>query len=389
MAADPTYPLYSVFAFIGFILALVPLPWHLQTANTGTCYYMIWTSLACLNEFVNSVVWADNALNVAPVWCDISTRITIGASVGIPAASLCINRRLYYIARMDAVAITRAEKRRTILVDSLICILFPILCMVFAYIVQGHRFNIFEVLGCYPDVYNTLPSIFLVYTWPIVIGLVSAVYCVLSLHSLLKRQAQFKQFLSSGAGLTPSRYYRLMALSMTEILFTTPFGAYEIYSAVTGSSMQPWLGWANTHYNFSRVVQYPAIVWMSNPQLAIPLQLSRWIIVGCAFIFFAFFGFAEEARRRYYALYSSLCSRMHSLRMLRGGPRDDLPFVTDHTKGATKREDTLPPYSPLAASPGWRSLASVTMAGSDCTPIKTSFSDNFSPDEPGSPYDKC
>ncbi len=46
-----------------------------------------------------------------------------------------------------------------------------------AYIVQGHRFNIFENLGCYPAIYNTLPTYFLVYMWPILIGIISSVYC--------------------------------------------------------------------------------------------------------------------------------------------------------------------------------------------------------------------
>ena len=71
MAADPTYPLYPIIAFLGFVLALTPLPWHFQSWNSGTCYYMVWTALACLNQFINSIVWANNAINVAPVWCDI------------------------------------------------------------------------------------------------------------------------------------------------------------------------------------------------------------------------------------------------------------------------------------------------------------------------------
>lgn len=125
--SDPTYPLFPIFAFLGFILALIPLPWHFEAWNSATCYYMIWASLACLNKFVNAVVWANNALDPAPVWCDIcqyqilsleicnayfgiiATRIIIGASVGIPAASLCINRRLYLIARLHAISVTRAE----------------------------------------------------------------------------------------------------------------------------------------------------------------------------------------------------------------------------------------------------------------------------------------
>lgn len=71
LMADSTYPLFPIISFIGFIIALIPLPWHLQAWNSGTCYYMMWASLACLNQFVNSVVWAGNAVNWAPIWCDI------------------------------------------------------------------------------------------------------------------------------------------------------------------------------------------------------------------------------------------------------------------------------------------------------------------------------
>jgi pheromone a factor receptor len=69
--SDPTYPLFPIFAFVGFFVSLVPLPWHLQAWNSGTCWYMFWASLSCLNQFVNSVVWAGNVFNSAPAWCEI------------------------------------------------------------------------------------------------------------------------------------------------------------------------------------------------------------------------------------------------------------------------------------------------------------------------------
>ncbi|KAJ7080037.1 hypothetical protein C8R44DRAFT_824493, partial [Mycena epipterygia] len=40
----------------------------------------------------------------------------------------CINRRLYHIASVRAVVSTPAEKRRAVLIDSLIFGLFPLLC---------------------------------------------------------------------------------------------------------------------------------------------------------------------------------------------------------------------------------------------------------------------
>lgn len=68
---DPTYPLFSVFAFCTFFLVLIPLPLHVQAWNVGTCAYITWVAVACLLEFINSVVWRNNVLNLAPVWCDI------------------------------------------------------------------------------------------------------------------------------------------------------------------------------------------------------------------------------------------------------------------------------------------------------------------------------
>jgi hypothetical protein len=70
---DPTYPLFPVMSFLGFVLAFIPLPWHIQAWNSGTCAYMLWSGLACLNLFVNSLVWKGNVRNVAPIWCDICT----------------------------------------------------------------------------------------------------------------------------------------------------------------------------------------------------------------------------------------------------------------------------------------------------------------------------
>ena len=67
----PTTPYFSIAAAIGTVLVLIPLPWHIEAMNTGTCYYMIWTALACLNQLINSIIWAGNFENRAPVWCDI------------------------------------------------------------------------------------------------------------------------------------------------------------------------------------------------------------------------------------------------------------------------------------------------------------------------------
>ncbi|KAF7296742.1 Pheromone receptor [Mycena indigotica] len=298
---DPTYPLFPVCACLGLVFVLVPLPWHLHAWNSGTCFYIMWSSLACLNQLVNSLLWADDVLNKAPVWCDISIRITMASSVGIPAASLCINRRLYQIASVKAVSITPAEKRRAILVDTLICVLFPLVYLALQYIVQGHRFNLYEQIGCSPALVNTIPMYFINLIWPPLVGCVSACYGILSLRAFIRQRASFAQFLSpSGAsGLTTSRYLRLMALSGMDILLTTPLGIVAIYLNLTATPVVPWVSLADTHFMFSRVLQVPAIFWRNDPLLARAIEFTRWVAPATALVFFVFFGFAAEARKNY------------------------------------------------------------------------------------------
>ncbi|KAI6043286.1 pheromone A receptor-domain-containing protein [Pisolithus marmoratus] len=292
---------FSPCAFIGFVLCAIPLPWHLEAWNTGTCLYMIWTGLQCLNLFINSVIWNSNVLN-----------FMIGATVALPAASLCINRRLYHIVSVDAVTKTRAEKLCDVLGDLAIGLGIPVLEMILHYIVQGHRFNIFEEIGCYPATYNTPPAYALVWCWPVAIGVVSAVYCLCTIRELALRRAQFKELLSANRNMSSSRYFRLMGLAAIEVLGTIPIGAYIIYLNVTISPIQSWISWANTHYDFSRVAQYPSVVWHVNHQMAVSLQMSRYLFVACAFIFifFSFFGFADEARRNYRPAYTSFAKKV-------------------------------------------------------------------------------
>ncbi|TFK32933.1 pheromone A receptor-domain-containing protein [Crucibulum laeve] len=295
-----SYPnfVYSIFAFIGFLLCAIPFPWHLEAWNTGTCLYMAWTGLACLNQFINSVVWDHTVINKAPVWCDISSRFIIGSTVAIPAASLCINRRLYHIASVRSVTITKAEKRRAIMVDLAIGLGLPILEMILQYIPQGHRFNILENVGCYPFTYDTWVAYVIVSAPPIIIGMVSAVYCVLSIRAFNKSRAQFNELLSGNKNLTSSRYVRLMCLAGVEVLCTVPLASYIMYLNIV-DGVNPWISWADTHYGFSRVDTIPAILWRSQPVAERAIEMSRWLIIACAILFFGFFGFADEARKNY------------------------------------------------------------------------------------------
>lgn len=54
----------------------------------------------------------------------------IGLNVAVPAAGLCIARRLYHISSLESVTVTTAVKRRHVVVDLLIGLGLPVLEMV-------------------------------------------------------------------------------------------------------------------------------------------------------------------------------------------------------------------------------------------------------------------
>nr|AIX99553.1 pheromone receptor [Cyclocybe aegerita] len=348
--ADPSYPAFPVFVFISFVLVLIPLPWHLQAWNSGTCLYMIWTAVGCLNLFVNSIIWHNNVVDWAPVWCDIcpeiATRLIVGVSVAIPAASLCINRRLYKIASCQTATISRAQKRRAVMVGLAIGLGIPALQMALQFIVQGHRYDIWEDIGCYPTTVNTPPAYPLSFVWPNVISLISAIYCILTLREFMKRRAQFSQFLSSSnSSLTVNRYFRLMCLATAELIFNIPISTYGLYLNITMRPIYPWKSWSDIHFDWYTIDTIPAVLWRSSSIMTANLELSRWSVVLCAVVFFGFFGFADEARKHYRAAYWAI-AKLFGVVPPSSSLDASLPvFVPRPSRLQSTKRDSLPSLS--------------------------------------------
>ena len=123
------------------------------------------------------------------------------------------------------------------------------------------------------------------------------------------RRAQFAQFVSSTTSLTMNRYFRLMSLATLEFIFNLPISTYGLYLNITSRPIYPWKSWSDIHFDWFTIDTFPSILWRSNPTLSVTLELSRWSVVFCAFIFFGFFGFADEARKHYRLAYWAIAKR--------------------------------------------------------------------------------
>ncbi|KAJ6463103.1 hypothetical protein DFH09DRAFT_1382543 [Mycena vulgaris] len=184
----------------------------------------------------------------------------MGASVGLHAAS-CVNCRLYQIASVAR------RRHHQMLIGALICGLFSALYVAAQNIVQGHRFNILEDIDCYPALFNSLPTYFISSMWPLLIGLASPLPARLlpptcALH------------------LPPNRAPRPHPRALPPPLRARPNRPPPLAAFTIASPPTPCVFFADTHFDFERVE-------------------GGFCTSLCGLIFFAFFGFAVEARRHY------------------------------------------------------------------------------------------
>ncbi|KAI0632771.1 STE3-domain-containing protein [Trametes polyzona] len=299
----------AAFSLLGFVLVCIPLYWHLEAWNVGCVLYIFWVGTQCLFNFINAIVWRDNAINWAPAWCDITTHFTIGSSIAVCCASLVINRRLYHIASISTVSMTQADKRRNIITDLAIGLGIPIVAIAVYWFYQGHRFDILEGVGCWTEYPNSFLAYLLFITWPIPIGMVSATYCILTLRAFFRRRRDFSTLVASNSNLTFNRYFRLMGLAAIEVLFTIPLATYNIVVDAS-QPIYPFIGYADLHFRFDRVNSKSAVSWRQDPSAIAAVNFSRWNIIGCAILFFLFFGLAEEARKHYRLALSSVAKKV-------------------------------------------------------------------------------
>ncbi|KAH7089323.1 GPCR fungal pheromone mating factor, partial [Auriculariales sp. MPI-PUGE-AT-0066] len=169
-------------------------------------------------------------------------------------------------------------------------------------------YDVLEDFGCWPSMYNTLPMYILIYGPLITVCAISFVYCVLSIRAFLRRRSDFNEFLRSASiGMSSTRYIRLMAIAGVEVLIGLPTSLYVLISTLKSIGVARYISWEDTHSHFSRVRFYPLILLKAQHNgLVGTLEFSRWSFVFISFIFFALFGFVDEAKRNYKRAFNTL-----------------------------------------------------------------------------------
>ncbi|KAF8235171.1 hypothetical protein L208DRAFT_1376589 [Tricholoma matsutake] len=223
---------------------------------------MAWTGLACLNFFINSVVWNNNFNNPAPVWCDISSRVSVASACAVPMAWDMPLNALEVFFTSDVVIIV--------------------------YIPQHCRFMIIQDFGCTFASDNDPISVVLGMGPQSMVSLICTVYSILTIRALYKRYSELDELLPSNT-IDKNLYFRVLMVGIisSAILFALTLQWFISNAA----NINHWPGWKILHTKLSCMELGPSTSNSRRPEtFHINLEIARWKFVGNAFALFAFFG---------------------------------------------------------------------------------------------------
>ena len=184
---ESSFPLYpsaiavSTLAFIAIMIDVPPFVWHMRNHNVAAASLVFWILLSNLMNFINALIWpTDDIQNWwhGRVLCDMEVKLMIAVTVGVVGSLACIMRNLATVldTNRTVLSLSKAQKRRQIVIDCLFCFGGPLYVMAIHYVVQANRYYIFAISGCTVSYVRSWPKLVLILIWPPILCVVAAYY---------------------------------------------------------------------------------------------------------------------------------------------------------------------------------------------------------------------
>ncbi|KAJ6498396.1 hypothetical protein C8R47DRAFT_1068683 [Mycena vitilis] len=250
--------------------------------------------------FIDSMVWRGNTIGWSPI-CD-----------ALPEWLQPRHSRMLAVYQPAALpdgfdTKSKSERRQEILIDLAIGLGLLVLQIPLQYIVQGHRYKIFEDVGCLSETFETPLAIVLFHLPPI---FVDAYRPAIVFSPSDPSTAHGRKNINLNVYIPAPHVPCVNA-------FVHHHSALQwvlcINVVVVGLSR--WVSWADTHSNFSRVVQIPGNIWRADFYSVASLETTRWSTLACALVFFRYFSFADEAIKNYRGAFWSVASASSKYRI--------------------------------------------------------------------------
>jgi hypothetical protein len=174
------------------------------------------------------------------------------------------------------------------------------LCFPSDIVVQGHRGDIIEGIGCNPSTYYVTLAYPLVFIWPPIISFIAVVYGCLAFRGFLKKRKTLDARVTSESHMDKGYYLRLMWFSLIPLLLMLPLSTYLlVLNGTRGIQLQPWISWEDTHFHFNRFDRFTLARLKLVPNLYWSFVVFAWSCPLSWVLFIIFLGTGSAHRKQY------------------------------------------------------------------------------------------
>jgi Pheromone A receptor len=168
------------------------------------------------------------------------------------------------------------------------------------YVVQGHRYNVYEDLGPVIETYDVTLAFPLFFIIDPTICIIEAVFGIMTLWILITRRKEMDEALATGSpNVNKNHFVRLLCLSASAVAFHLPLALWVALSNAITYQVAPWISWEDTHSDYGRIGYYDRTIAQANPQFVSSASVMLFGTTLSALIYFFLFGFGEAAMTRY------------------------------------------------------------------------------------------
>ncbi|QEO22986.1 hypothetical_protein [Candidozyma auris] len=284
----------AAFSFLAFVLLIPPFAYHRKQGNIPACSLIFWLCYENLVSFVNAIIWSSedfDTATTAPGYCDLTVRITSGASSGKLASIATVMFNLYMIIRAENHKFLEPKSKRRLITNIAMCWATSLFVMSTSIIVQATRYVIFRYRGCLAAYAYSYLTLILVQIWNLIWSAIALVFALLTLITYVKKRRDIGDILRcTGSGLNNRRFARLVIFSLLIIFVLVPFAVYNFVNAADTFGV--------ASFNLSKVHnEYWSTIYTfdyGTSQLASPI-----INICLAAVTFLLFGLGTDALSMY------------------------------------------------------------------------------------------
>lgn len=284
---------------VAVVVLIPPLAWHSHSKNIAAIILITWLLIMDISYIVSAAIWSEEDFMVrwdGKGWCDVITKLQVGANVGISCAVTTIIYNLHIVLRADSV-LPDVNSWRKICRDLALCLVTPIMVMGFSYLLQGCRFGIARYNGCINLLSPTWVTTVLYTMWALIWSSIAAIYASSVLYIFYKKRKDVRDILHcTNSKLNLTRFSRLLIFCFLIILVMFPLSIYAVVGDVQ-----------KFHGKYSFRDLHSKSLWNIIPKYDAGKSLFIvWLYVLMSYLVFLIFGLGDDALRMYSNVLRSL-----------------------------------------------------------------------------------